>query len=197
MNPERLVACVEVVHRPERIGADEHTSLGPPEGDFLPRRPIRIGMRSNGGRLAVGTTWCGTPRRFASSAQSRLCRSSSCRTPAGLPAARIRSSTPSPSSGSITQTRPSSTSACEQRAMNSSTIQPKPPSNSSQNLTFSAATSRPSLAKSGKSAAFAAADQLVDVERDPAELETSSSSLTIAYSLQGKNGTGSSGSLCS
>jgi hypothetical protein len=39
MNPERLIACVEVVHRPERIGADEHTSLGPPEGDFLPPAP--------------------------------------------------------------------------------------------------------------------------------------------------------------
>ena len=36
MNPERLIACVEVVHRAERISADEHTSLGPPEGDFLP-----------------------------------------------------------------------------------------------------------------------------------------------------------------
>lgn len=39
MNPEPLVACVEVVHRAERIGADEHTSLGPPEGDFLPPAP--------------------------------------------------------------------------------------------------------------------------------------------------------------
>ena len=39
MNPERLVACEEVVHRPERIGADQHTSLGPPEGDFLPPAP--------------------------------------------------------------------------------------------------------------------------------------------------------------
>ena len=39
MNPERLIACVEIVHRPERIGADEHTSLGPPEGDFLPPAP--------------------------------------------------------------------------------------------------------------------------------------------------------------
>ena len=39
MNPERLVACEEVVHRPERIAADEDTSLGPPEGDFLPPAP--------------------------------------------------------------------------------------------------------------------------------------------------------------
>ena len=39
MNPERLIACVEVVHRAERISADEHTSLGPPEGDFLPPAP--------------------------------------------------------------------------------------------------------------------------------------------------------------
>ena len=39
MNPERLVACEEVVHRPERIGANQHTSLGPPEGDFLPPTP--------------------------------------------------------------------------------------------------------------------------------------------------------------
>ena len=39
MNPERLIARVEVVHRPERIGANEHTSLGPPEGDFLPPAP--------------------------------------------------------------------------------------------------------------------------------------------------------------
>jgi hypothetical protein len=36
MNPERLVACEEVVHRPERVAADEDTSLGPPEGDLLP-----------------------------------------------------------------------------------------------------------------------------------------------------------------
>ena len=39
MNTERLVACEEVVHRPERIAADEDTSLGPPEGDFLPPAP--------------------------------------------------------------------------------------------------------------------------------------------------------------
>jgi len=39
MNPERLVAGEEVVHRPKRIGADQHTSLGPPEGDFLPPAP--------------------------------------------------------------------------------------------------------------------------------------------------------------
>ena len=39
MNTERLVASEEVVHRPERIGADEDTSLGPPEGDFLPPAP--------------------------------------------------------------------------------------------------------------------------------------------------------------
>jgi hypothetical protein len=39
MNPEPLVACEEVVHSPERIGADEQTSLGPPEGDFLPPAP--------------------------------------------------------------------------------------------------------------------------------------------------------------
>ena len=36
MNPEPLVACEEVVHSPERIGADQHTSLGPTEGHFLP-----------------------------------------------------------------------------------------------------------------------------------------------------------------
>ena len=39
MNPEPLVACEEVVHRSERVGADQHTSLGPPEGDFLPPAP--------------------------------------------------------------------------------------------------------------------------------------------------------------
>lgn len=39
MNTERLVACEKVVHRPERIAADEDTSLGPPEGDFLPPAP--------------------------------------------------------------------------------------------------------------------------------------------------------------
>jgi hypothetical protein len=39
MNPEPLVAGEEVVHRPERIAADEYTSLGPPEGDFLPPAP--------------------------------------------------------------------------------------------------------------------------------------------------------------
>ena len=39
MNPEQLVASEEVVHRPERIGADQDTSLGPPEGDFLPPAP--------------------------------------------------------------------------------------------------------------------------------------------------------------
>ena len=39
MNTERLVASEEVVHRPERIAADEDTSLGPPEGDFLPSAP--------------------------------------------------------------------------------------------------------------------------------------------------------------
>lgn len=39
MNPEPLVAGEEVVHRPERIAADEDTSLGPPEGDFLPPAP--------------------------------------------------------------------------------------------------------------------------------------------------------------
>jgi hypothetical protein len=39
MNPELLVAGEEVVHRPERIGADEEASLGPPEGDFLPPPP--------------------------------------------------------------------------------------------------------------------------------------------------------------
>ena len=39
MNPESLVAGEEVVHRPERIAADEDTSLGPPEGDFLPPAP--------------------------------------------------------------------------------------------------------------------------------------------------------------
>jgi hypothetical protein len=39
MNPKRLVACEEVVHRPERIAADEDASLGPPEGDFLPPAP--------------------------------------------------------------------------------------------------------------------------------------------------------------
>ena len=39
MNPERLVACEKIVHRPERIAADEDTSLGPPEGDFLPPAP--------------------------------------------------------------------------------------------------------------------------------------------------------------
>jgi len=39
VNPERLIACVEVVHRPERIGADEDTWLGPPERDFLPTAP--------------------------------------------------------------------------------------------------------------------------------------------------------------
>jgi len=39
MNPEPLVAGEEVVHRPERIAADEDTSLGPPEGDFLPSAP--------------------------------------------------------------------------------------------------------------------------------------------------------------
>lgn len=39
MNPEPLVAGEEVVHRPERIAADEDTSLGPPESDFLPPAP--------------------------------------------------------------------------------------------------------------------------------------------------------------
>ena len=39
MNPEPLVAGEEVVRRPERIAADEDTSLGPPEGDFLPPAP--------------------------------------------------------------------------------------------------------------------------------------------------------------
>ena len=39
MNTERLVACEKVVRRPERIAADEDTSLGPPEGDFLPPAP--------------------------------------------------------------------------------------------------------------------------------------------------------------
>ena len=39
MNPEPLVAGEEVVDRPERIAADEDTSLGPPEGDFLPPAP--------------------------------------------------------------------------------------------------------------------------------------------------------------
>jgi hypothetical protein len=39
MNPEPLVAGEEVVHRPERIAADEDTSLGPPEGDFPPSAP--------------------------------------------------------------------------------------------------------------------------------------------------------------
>jgi hypothetical protein len=39
MNPEPLVTGEEVVHRPERIAAHEDTSLGPPEGDFLPPAP--------------------------------------------------------------------------------------------------------------------------------------------------------------
>jgi hypothetical protein len=39
MHPEPLVPGKEVVHRPERIAADEDTSLGPPEGDFLPPAP--------------------------------------------------------------------------------------------------------------------------------------------------------------
>jgi hypothetical protein len=39
MNAEPLVAGKVVVHRPERIAADEDTSLGPPEGDFLPPAP--------------------------------------------------------------------------------------------------------------------------------------------------------------
>jgi len=39
MNPERLVACEEVVHRSDRIAANEDTPLGPPEGDFLPPAP--------------------------------------------------------------------------------------------------------------------------------------------------------------
>jgi hypothetical protein len=39
MNAEPLVAGKVVVHRPERIAADEDTSLGPPEGDFLPSAP--------------------------------------------------------------------------------------------------------------------------------------------------------------
>lgn len=39
MNPEPLVAGEEVVDGPERIAADEDTSLGPPEGDFLPPAP--------------------------------------------------------------------------------------------------------------------------------------------------------------
>src|SRR5258705_12185630 len=39
MNAEPLVPGKEVVHRPERIAADEDTSLGPPEGDFLPPAP--------------------------------------------------------------------------------------------------------------------------------------------------------------
>src|SRR5580765_7350701 len=39
MNPEPLVAGEEVVGGPERIAADEDTSLGPPEGDFLPPAP--------------------------------------------------------------------------------------------------------------------------------------------------------------
>jgi hypothetical protein len=39
MNPKPLVAGEEVVHGPERIAADEDTSLGPPESDFLPPAP--------------------------------------------------------------------------------------------------------------------------------------------------------------
>jgi hypothetical protein len=39
MHPEPLVAGEEVVHRPERVAADEGTSLGPPEGDLLPPAP--------------------------------------------------------------------------------------------------------------------------------------------------------------
>ena len=94
----------------------------------------------------------------ASSAQSRLWRSSNCSTPAGSPAARItlldafrrRRDRPA-------RRGPSTTSACEQRSMNSSTIQPKPPSNSSQKRTFSAATSRPNARRRGSPSARAAA----------------------------------------
>ena len=39
MNPEPLVAGEEIVRRSERIAADQDTSLGPPEGDFLPPAP--------------------------------------------------------------------------------------------------------------------------------------------------------------
>ena len=39
MNPEPLVTGEEVVHCPERIAAQEDTSLGPPEGDLLPPAP--------------------------------------------------------------------------------------------------------------------------------------------------------------
>lgn len=39
MNPEPFVTGEEVVDGPEGIAADEDTSLGPPEGDFLPPAP--------------------------------------------------------------------------------------------------------------------------------------------------------------
>ena len=97
-------------------------------------RLLRTGRNSNGAPAigSRGTTWCGTRNRSAIARQSRLCRSRSWITPAGSPAARARSSTPSPSSGSSSQTRPSTTSAWEQRMRNSSTTQPNPQSSSSQ-----------------------------------------------------------------
>jgi hypothetical protein len=85
------------------------------------------GTSSNGvAGSASGFTTCFTPSRVAIAAQSRLWRSSSRRTPAGSPSTATAAIAAASSTGSTSQTPPSTASAWHARAIGSPITQVSP-----------------------------------------------------------------------
>ena len=196
MHPEPLVPSPEVRRSAEHVGADEHSSVGPPERDLHPgafvldddrseraERPLRNDVMSDTepgserGAVAV------VPVEQLEDAGRRACG-----------ADPLLDSIPV---DGIDHPDPAVLDESVRAALHELVDDPAEPT---VELVTETDLQRCHIAAQvstwGKSAAVAAA--ISSSTSNGTRLnETSSSSLTIAYSLQGRNGTGSTGSVCS
>jgi hypothetical protein len=131
----KVVAC-----RAERVRADQHPLCGPPERGLPPPATVahakdlegRAGNPAEKQAVEVHADPLGQARAVALVAIEQLDDAGIC-----SPSACTRSSTPSPSTGSTSHTRPFARRACEARFRNtgSDAIQPNPNAVSSQKRT--------------------------------------------------------------
>ena len=123
-----VVADREERVRAERIRGHEHLRLRPPERDLLPAfRPLDLDHLERRSRQRFRNARDEARRAArARAAASRLCRSRSWITPAGVPSDEARSIASGQSTGSMSQTPSPVASACDVRVMGSSTIHENP-----------------------------------------------------------------------
>ena len=196
MHPQPLVAGAEVRRSAEHVGTDEHSSVGPPERDLLPGVFVLDGDRSERAERflrndVMADTEPGSERGAVAVVpveQLEDARRRACGADPLLDAIPV---------DGIDHPDTAVVDESVRTALHELVDDPAEPA---VELVAETHLQRCHIAAQvstwGKSAAFAAAINS-STSNGTRLNETSSSSLTIAYSLQGKNGAGSIGSVCS